>query len=96
MSATIANAAVAGANVLIYAVLAWLVIGRFASPAQARFGALCVAAGFAVGNFAGHAGGEAEVLLVARGMGQLVAFALLIGVGAVARQQGKRLASTRA
>ena len=71
------NVATVCANVLIYGVLGWVIVGALGSWSQARLAGLFLAIGFALGSFGGHAGTEAEHLLQLRALGSILGVAIL-------------------
>jgi len=64
-------------NVLIYGVLGWAVVEWLGHRIQARLAGLFLAIGFAIGSFAGHAGTEAEHVLLLRALGSVTAVGVL-------------------
>lgn len=65
------------ANVLIYGVLGWAVVGWLGYRSHARVAGLFLAVGFALGSFGGHAAAEPENILQLRGLGSVVGLAAL-------------------
>jgi len=60
------------ANVLIYGLLAWAIVGWLGHRSHARVAGLFVAIGFALGSFGGHAAAEPENVLQLRALGSVV------------------------
>lgn len=65
------------ANVLIYGLLGWAVVGWLGHQSHARVAGLFLAVGFALGSFGGHAAGEPENILQLRALGSVVGLAAL-------------------
>ena len=65
------------ANILIYGLAGWGVVASTAHRSHARAAGLFLAIGFALGSFGGHAGAEAESLLLLRGLGSAVGLGAL-------------------
>jgi len=65
------------ANVLIYALLGWGGAHLLGKRGHARTAALCLALGYAMGNFGGHAASEPEQELLLRGAGSVLGIAVL-------------------
>lgn len=61
----------AAGNAMFYGWLGWFFVKRVGFSGQAKFAGLFLAIGFAIGSFGGHAGSEAESILVLRGVGYL-------------------------
>ena len=65
------------ANVLIYGLLGWTIVVRLGHRGHARIAGLCLALGFALGSFGGHAAAEPENLLQFRALGSAVGLGAL-------------------
>jgi hypothetical protein len=73
-------------NVLLYGAIGWGVVYLIHSRRHARAAGLCLALGFALGNIGGHAGTQPELLLRARGLGSLIALAVLATIAIALRR----------
>ncbi len=65
------------ANILIYGILGWTVVGWLGHRSLARIAGLFLAIGFSLGSFGGHAAAEPENILLLRGLGSIVGLAVL-------------------
>ncbi len=65
------------ANILIYGLAGWGIVASTEHRSHARAAGLFLAIGFALGSFGGHAGAEAESLLLLRGLGSVVGLGAL-------------------
>jgi len=65
------------ANVLIYGLLGWAVVGWLGHQTHARVAGLFLAIGFALGSFGGHSTAEPENILQFRALGSVLGLASL-------------------
>lgn len=65
------------ANVLIYGLLGWAIVGWLGHRSHARVAGLFLAIGFALGSFGGHAAAEPENVLQLRALGSVVGLGAL-------------------
>ncbi len=65
------------ANVLIYGLLGWAVVGWLGYRTHAHIAGLFLAVGFALGSFGGHAAAEPENILQLRALGSVMGLAAL-------------------
>ncbi|KQU53958.1 hypothetical protein ASG67_17895 [Sphingomonas sp. Leaf339] len=65
------------ANVMIYGLLGWAVVGWLGHRTYARVAGLFLAIGFAFGSFGGHAAAEPENILQLRALGSAMGLAAL-------------------
>lgn len=65
------------ANVLIYGILGWSVVGWLGHRSHARVAGMFLALGFAIGSFGGHASTEPENLLQLRLLGSVLGLGFL-------------------
>lgn len=65
------------ANILIYGLVGWGVVGWLGHRRHGRVAGLCLALGFALGSFGGHASAEPETLLLLRALGSVVGLGVL-------------------
>jgi len=65
------------ANVLIYRLLGWAVVGWLGHRMHARVAGLFLAVGFALGIFGGHSAAEPENILQLRALGSVMGLAAL-------------------
>jgi hypothetical protein len=71
------TAATVCANILIYGLLGWAVVGWLGHRIHARVAGLFLAVGFALGSFGGHAAAEHENILQFRALGSVVGLVAL-------------------
>lgn len=72
-----ATVATVCANVLIYGLVGWAVVGWLGHRTHARVAGLFLAVGFALGSFGGHAAAEPENVLQLRALGSVMGLAAL-------------------
>ncbi|SFN66119.1 hypothetical protein SAMN05428984_0015 [Sphingomonas sp. OK281] len=65
------------ANVTIYGLLGWAIVGRLGHRTHLRVAGLFLAVGFALGSFGGHAAAEPENILQLRALGSVMGLAAL-------------------
>jgi hypothetical protein len=65
------------ANVLVYGLLGWAIMGWLGYRSVARVAGLFLAIGFSLGSFGGHAATEPETILQLRGVGSVLGLAAL-------------------
>jgi hypothetical protein len=65
------------ANILIYGLLGWAVVGWLGYRSHARVAGLFLALGFGIGSFGGHAATEPENILQLRALGSAAGLAAL-------------------
>ncbi|WP_380787131.1 hypothetical protein [Sphingomonas sp. R86521] len=68
------------ANVLIYGLLGWAVVGWLRHRSHARVAGLFLAIGFAAGSFGGHAAADPEDMLRLRALGSVAGLVALSAV----------------